>query len=267
MNKKPQSCKVECAEALETLIIKEGKNTISAFIAEPIVGASGGALVPPDNYWPTITKICQRHDILLITDEVMTGLGRTGDKFAINHWQVIPDIMVLGKGLSGGYASISAIATSESFCQQLAQAKIQPMYHTYGAHPAACAVSAKVLEIIEDEQLLPRVISMSDGFKQKVKQLEQHPNVAQVRGMGFLYGIEVVKNSDTLERFAKEDGITLKIFEACLKRDCLLYFGGTGEVRDIILIAPHFIISEQEIDTLVNTLQLALDEVCGKAIQ
>ena len=267
MNKEPQSCSLECAEHLEQIIHQAGSHTISAIIIEPIVGASGGAIVPPDGYLPTLAKICKHHEILLIADEVMTGFGRTGDSFAVNHWRVIPDILVLGKGLSGGYASISALATSTDFCQQLTAAGIQPMYHTYGAHPAACAVSAKVLEIIHDEQLLLRVKRMSPTLSQKLKQLELHPNVAQVRGMGFLYGIEVVKNSDTLERFSNKEGITLKIFEACLKRNCLVYFGGTGVVRDIILIAPHFIINEEEIDTIVNTLKLAINEVCNEILR
>lgn len=262
LGKKLASCRTECADELEKTIAQEGEDTIAAFIAEPIVGASGGALVPPDDYWPKIAEICRRHNILLIADEVMTGFGRTGKRFGVDHWEITPDILVLGKGLSGGYATISAVATSEAFCQRLSDAGMQAMYHTYGAHPAACATSAKVLEILQREHLSDRVADMSGLFEKKIRRLEAHPHVAQVRGKGFLYAVEIVKNCDTLELYPQTDAITVNIVKACLHRNCFVYFGGTGDVRDIILIAPHFIISEAEMDVIVETIWDALNEVC-----
>lgn len=262
--KQPAQCAYECADDLEVIIEREGADTIAAFIAEPIVGASGGVLVPPDGYWPKIASICNKHDILFIADEVMTGFGRTGKKFAVEHWDVTPDILVLGKGLSGGYATVSAVATSDAFCQQLIDAGTQPMYHTYGAHPAACAASAKVLEIMQREKLLERVADMSAYFEKSMAQLQKHPHVAEVRGKGFFYALEIVKNRDTLEHYPQENSIALQLVQACLKRDCFVYFGGTGVVRDIIMIAPHFTIKKAEIDVIVSIVKEALDEVCLK---
>ena len=260
--KKPDSCNVQCALELETIIEREGADSIAAFIAEPIVGASGGALVPPDKYWPKIVEICQQHDILLIADEVMTGFGRTGKRFAVDHWEVTPDILVLGKGLSGGYATISAIATSEAFCQRLSDAGVQPMYHTYGAHPPACAAASAVLNIIKNEDLLSNVEQMSAYLWNKIIQLRKHPKVAEVRGRGLLYAVEIVKDKDTLECYPQASAITAKIVSACLQRNCFVYFGGTGAVRDIILIAPHFIVSQSDIDFMIWAISDSIDEVC-----
>ena len=226
------------------------------------MGGSGGALVPPDNYWPKIAEICRRHDIVLIADEVLTGFGRTGKRFAIEHWGVTPDLLVLGKGLSGGYAMLSGVATSDAFCDRLTDAGIQPMYHTYGAHPAACAASVKVLEIFRREKLMDRITALSGTFEAKMRQLEAHPNVAEVRGRGYLYAIEVVKDRETLTRYPQAEMVTMRLAMACLERNCSVFPGGTGEVRDILQIAPPFTISEAEMDVIVDTLEAALDEVC-----
>jgi adenosylmethionine-8-amino-7-oxononanoate aminotransferase len=107
------SCQVACATELEAVIAREGPDTIAGFLAEPITGTSGGAQVPPDEYWPIIVDICKRHDIVLIADEVLTGFGRTGERMAVNHWDVEPDVVVVGKGMSGGYAAMSAVASRE----------------------------------------------------------------------------------------------------------------------------------------------------------
>ena len=222
-------------------------------------------LVPPGDYLRRVAAICRRHGILLIVDEVMTGIGRTGKPFAVDHWGVVPDILLMGKGLSGGYFPISALATSAEFVMCLVRGGQRPMYHTYDAHPAACAAADKVLEIIESEGLLNRVERLAPVMKQKMQRVAAHPQVAEVRGKGLLYAIEVVRDRDTLERYPATESITLKLVKACLRRDCFVYFGGTGQVRDILLIAPHFTISDSEIDRIVTTLLEALDEVCGGA--
>ncbi len=263
MGKRRKSCRTECADALEEVILAEGAGSIAACIVEPIVGASGGALVPPDDYLPKIAATCRRYGILLIADEVMTGFGRTGEPFAVNHWGVVPDLLVMGKGLSGGYFPISAVATSAEFCQRLVAGGQRPMYHTYDAHPAGCAAADKVLEIIETEGLLAEVSRLSPVMEQKMQRLSGHPHVAQVRGRGLLYAIEVVRNRATLERYPAAEGVTQRLVKACLQRDCFVYFGGTGEVRDILLLAPHFTITAAELDVIVDTLMAALDEGCG----
>ncbi len=263
VGKRPETCRTECADALEAVILAEGAQSIAACIVEPIVGASGGVLVPPDDYLPKIAATCRRYGILLIADEVMTGFGRTGEPFAVNHWGVVPDILVMGKGLSGGYFPISALATSADFCQRLVAGGQRPMYHTYDAHPSGCAAAEKVLEIIEAEGLLAEVAKLAPLMEEKMQRLDKHPHVAQVRGRGLLYAIEVVRSRSTLERYPAAAGVTQRVVKACLKRDCFVYFGGNGEVRDILLIAPHFTITAAEIDVIVDTLTVALDEVCG----
>ena len=256
-------CRVACAHELEAVIQREGPDTIAAFLAEPIVGTSGGALVPPDDYWPAIEAICKRYDILLIADEVLTGFGRTGAKLGIDHWNVAADIAVLGKGMSGGYASISGVATTVAVAETLRTAGIQPMFHTYGGHPVHCAAASKVLQILEQEQLVERVARNAPLLEQKMRSLESHPNVAQVRGKGFLWSVELVRDKDTLERFPESAGVTFKLMEATVKRDVFTYFGGTGEVRDVIVVAPHFIIEVAQMDEIVNVLKEGISEVCA----
>lgn len=265
LNKTYPSCEVACATGLEALIEAEGADTIAGFLAEPIVGTSGGALVPPDEYWPTIVAICKRHDIVLITDEVLTGFGRTGERMAVNHWNIEPDIIVLGKGMSGGYAAMSAIATKKHIPEAMSAAGIVPMFHTYSGHPTQCVAANKVLEIMDRENLIERVQELGPVLHEKLKVLQEHPNVVEVRGRGFLYALEIVKDKKSLEMFAPEAAVTFKIMEATVARGVFSYFGGTGSVRDIICIAPPFIIGEEEMDMIVAALDGAITEVCSLA--
>jgi len=257
------SCKVACATELEAIIEREGADTIAAFHVEAITGTSGGGLVPPDEYLPTIAKICKRHDILLIIDEVLTGFGRTGERMAVDHWQVEPDIIVLGKGMSGGYAAMSAVATKPHIPKAMEAAGITPMFHTYAGHPSQCAAANKTLEILDREQLVPRVQELGPVLEGKLKTLLDNPYVVDVRGRGFLYGIEVARNKETLEMFPADAAVTFKIMEATVARGVFTYFGGTGTVRDVIIVAPPFIINEEEMDTIVGALDEAITEVCS----
>jgi adenosylmethionine-8-amino-7-oxononanoate aminotransferase len=136
------SCGVGCVDEIERVIRDEGPETVAAVIAEPIVGSSGGALVPPEEYWTRLAEICRRHGVLLIADEVMTGFGRTGKRFAIEHFGVTPDILVGGKGLAGGYAPMGGVFASDAVVEPLVEAGDEVMFYTFGAHPAACAAGA-----------------------------------------------------------------------------------------------------------------------------
>lgn len=265
LEKSYPSCEVACATELDALIESEGADTIAGFLAEPITGTSGGALVPPDEYWPAITDICKRHDIVLITDEVLTGFGRTGERMAVNHWNIEPDITVLGKGMSGGYAAMSAVATRKRIPDAMSAAGISPMFHTYSGHPTQCAAACKVLEIMEREKLVERVQKLGPVLEDKLGALKEQPCVADVRGRGFFYAIEIVRDKQSLEMFPAEEGITFKIMEATVARGVFTYFGGTGPVRDIINVAPPFIIDEDEMDEIVAALDEAITEVCTRA--
>jgi adenosylmethionine-8-amino-7-oxononanoate aminotransferase len=256
------SCQVACATELEAVIAREGPDTIAGFLAEPITGTSGGAQVPPDEYWPIIVDICKRHDIVLIADEVLTGFGRTGERMAVNHWDVEPDVVVVGKGMSGGYAAMSAVASREHIPAAISEAGLSPMFHTYGGHPSQCAAASKVLEILDRERLVERVRTLGPVLAGKLGALKANPYVAEVRGKGFFYAVEIVNNKETLALFPADKHVTFKVMEATLKRGVFTYFGGTGAVRDIIIVAPPFTIQEHEMDLIVAAIDQAIIEVC-----
>ena len=209
-----------------------------------------------------IADICKRHDIVLIADEVLSGFGRTGERMAVNHWGIEPDVIVLGKGMSGGYAAMSAVATKKHIPEAMSAAGLTPMFHTYGGHPTQCAAANKVLEIMDREQLVERVQALGPVLAEKMKSLLDNPFVADVRGRGFLHAVEIVADNQTLELFPVNAGVTFKVMEATVERGVFTYFGGTGEVRDIINIAPPFIIDEKEMDMIVAALDDAITAVC-----
>lgn len=251
-------CGVACADSLAEVIEREGPDTIAAFIAEPIGGSTAGALVPPDEYWPKIAEICKHYGILLIADEVMTGFGRTGKKFGVDHWNLTPDILVGGKGLTGGYAPMGAVLATEEVVAPIVDRGEVLMFFTYSAHPACCAVADKVLEILERENLVERAASMGEILGEKLRALESNPHVGEVRGRGLLYAVELVEDRDTLEPFAKEADLTNKIVAAGLSKGVFYYPGGSGRARDVITIGPPFTIEEEELDRLVEVLDWAI---------
>ncbi len=246
--------------SLTETIKEEGADNIAALIAEPIVGASGGAMVPPDGYWEAVRSLCGEHDILLIMDEVMTGFGRTGVDFGFQHWPIEPDIFLGGKGLTGGYAPLTAVFTTNDIVTTIEQAGFDVMFHTYAAHPAACAAASTVLKIIKNENLVERAAAMGKKLEKSLKSaFSNHPHVAESRGCGLLHAIEVVKDRSTLEMFPAERDITLKIVRRAQGKGVLFYPGGTGVVRDVVLIGPAFTIEEDHISQLVETLVDAVD--------
>ena len=257
-------CREQAADKLEEVIVREGPDTVSAFIAEPVVGGAGGALVPPDNYWPRVAEICRKYGVLLIADEVMCGFGRTGEKFAVDHWGVVPDIMVAGKGLAGGYAPIGGVYATDDLIAPIAERGEDLMFYTFTAHPAACAVSDKVLEIVEREDLVARVKTMGALLAQRLSRLADHPNVGQVRGLGLMQAVEVVRDRDTLERFPAEERITRRIVAAGLGRGVFFYPAGSGPAQDVIMLGPPFIITETDIDLLVNVLEESIDAAVSR---
>jgi adenosylmethionine-8-amino-7-oxononanoate aminotransferase len=255
---------IAAAQELQATIEREGPDTIAAFIAEPIIGSSGGAIVPPDSYWPLVQDICAEHDILLIIDEVMTGFGRTGTKFGVEHWDIKPDILVAGKGLTGGYAAMGGVYARPEITQALSDAGMAPMFYTFSANAGACAAADKVLEILEREALVERVCKLGPIFGEKLAALESHPHVAEVRGRGFLWAIELVRNKETLERFDLSENITGRVVATAVEKGIFLYPGGTGDIRDILTIGPGFTLSEDEMDIIVATTADAIANATGK---
>jgi adenosylmethionine-8-amino-7-oxononanoate aminotransferase len=254
-----RTCSLRCADELEALIEREGPETVAAFIGEPIVGTSGGAVVPHDDYWPRVQEICRRHDVLLIMDEVITGFGRTGRRFGFQHWNLEPDIVLVAKGFTGGYASLAALITTQQVVAPLLARGDTIMFHTFGGHPAACAVANQVLEIIEREHLVERAADLGHYLSSRLERLRRHPHVAEVRGRGLLWSVEVVRDRRTLERFPESAGLTFAVIRQALERGVFFYFGGTGELRDILCMGPPLIIERHEIDTMVEVLEQAID--------
>lgn len=253
-----------CADALDALIRREGPETVAAFIAEPVVGSTAGAVAPPSGYWPRIAEICRRHGVLLIADEVMTGFGRTGRKFAVDHWGVVPDLLVGGKGLAGGYAPICGVFAREEVVAPIAERGDEVMFYTYGAHPASCAAADTVLGILERERLVERAAEMGALLGRRLAPLADHPNVAETRGLGLLRGVEFVRDKATLEPFPTDVRFASRIVAAGLAHGAFFYPGGCDPARDVVCLGPPFTITPDEIDFVVGALEKALAEVSAR---
>ena len=185
------------------------------------MGSSGGVVPPVKEYWPKIREICDRYDVLLIADEVMTGFGRTGRRFAVDHWNVVPDILVGGKGLTGGYMPMGMIAVKESLVEELERAKADFMFYTYSSHPVACAVADEVLAIMERERLVERSAEVGARLGATLKEeLSGHPMVGDIRGIGMFWGIELVHDKATRVPFAPEKKVTNRVLGAAVRKGC-----------------------------------------------
>ncbi|MBW2243881.1 MAG: aspartate aminotransferase family protein [Deltaproteobacteria bacterium] len=252
------------AEGLVEALEREGPETVAAFIAEPVAGSTLGAVVPPDDYWPRLRQICDDYGILLIADEVMCGFGRTGRRFALDHWDVVPDVLVGGKGLAGGYAPIGAVFASERVVAPITEAGDEVMFFTYSAHPMACAVAEKVLEILDREKLIERAASLGEQLGKRLAQLETHPHVAHTRGLGLMRAVELVEDREALEPFPKEAGFISKVVAAGLGRGVFFYPGGCDPARDVACFGPPFIITEDHIEEMVATLELSIDDAAER---
>jgi adenosylmethionine-8-amino-7-oxononanoate aminotransferase len=258
-------CDIDCAAALEQEILKQGPDSVAAFIAEPMMGATGGAVPPVSEYWPKLAEICRRHDVLLIADEVMTGFGRTGLRFAVDHWKVNPDVLIGGKGLTGGYLPMGMIAVNEKLVEECEQAGADFMFYTYSAHPLACAIADKVLEIMERERLVERASVMGARLGAQLKeQLSGHPMVGDIRGTGLFWGIEIVRDRIEKLPYIPQLRVTNRLIAAALQHGLFVYptSGMAGKAGgDGVMVTPPFVIGPPEIDYIVTNLRAALDEV------
>lgn len=260
------SCDLLCANQLEQAIHRIGADNIAAFIAEPIIGASAGAVTPPPYYYQRIKEICERHDILFIADEVMTGNGRTGKPFGIDHWDVVPDLMALGKGMAAGYTPMAAAIASKRIIDVIAAGSQSIMSgHTFSANPQSAAVSLAVMQYIEDNRLITkseeRGLQLLSGLQTL---MQKHDIIGDVRGKGLLCGIEFVKNRATKETFPLGLGVTERAIEKAKNNGLLIYnaSGGIdGQAGDSVIVAPPFVISEEEINELLFILDQSIGEL------
>jgi len=252
---------VAAADLLEEAILREGPSTVAAFIAEPIQGGGGGVLVPPADYFPRIKEICERYDVLLISDEVITGFGRTGRWFALEHWGVQPDIVQFAKGITSGYFPLGGIGVSGAIKHVLDHADPSRRWmhgYTASAHPVACRVALGNLKIIEEEGLVERSAQLGARLIDRLRILEGHKHVGEVRGLGLLVGIELVANRDTKDGFPPKWEIGKRVRQELFARG--LYTRVLGEV---ICLAPPLVISEQEIDHIAEVVKEAVHTALG----
>jgi adenosylmethionine-8-amino-7-oxononanoate aminotransferase len=258
-------CGLACANDLETLLQSASDANVAAFIFEPVVGATLGAAAPPDGYIARIAEICRSNDILLIADEIMTGMGRTGKPFAVQHWDAEPDMILVGKGIASGYSPLGAVLVSRKIAEAFERGTGTFQHgFTYQAHPVATAAGNAVLDFIESQKLFERVSPVAQLLRSQLKQVEVHPNVGEVRGLGLLLGIEVVKNKSTREPFPREENIAEKIRQAALAENVLTYpsQGCIDGIRgDHVLLAPPFVLTAAESEIIARALEAALARV------
>jgi adenosylmethionine-8-amino-7-oxononanoate aminotransferase len=255
------ACTLDCADNVEGVIRREGADTVAAVIAEPVHGAGG--VIPPDpGYWPRLREICDRNDVLLIADEVITGFGRTGRWFALEHWGVQPDVMTIAKAVTSAYVPLSAFLVSERVHRAILDAPVDAKFMigcTNAGHPTACAVALRNLRILEGERLVDRAERMGRRLNEGLGRLIEMPNVGNVRGLGLMAAVEVVADKATRVPFAPALGVGPKLARAMRDRGVVTRVKG-----DSILFAPPLVITEEQVDAIVNVAAEAIDRVMSE---
>ena len=254
------------ASTLEESILAAGAENVSAFIAEPIVGATLGAVPAVQGYFQTIREICDRHKVLLIMDEVMAGCGRSGTYFAFEQEGITPDIVTLAKGLGGGYQPIGAVIAQGFIHQGIVEAFGSFAHgHSYVGHATVAAAGLAVMQVLEDENLLESVKNTGSLLRNRLRGVfAEHPHVGNIRGQGLLIGIELVEDRETRAGIRNELGVPAAIRSAAMENGLICYpGGGTADGVDgaHILLAPPFIYQPQHIDELVSKLEKILKQV------
>jgi adenosylmethionine-8-amino-7-oxononanoate aminotransferase len=250
---------VAFANELEKAILREGADTVAMFLAEPVMGV-GGVIVPPDDYFPRIREICDRHGVLFAADEVITGFGRTGKWFALEHWGVAPDIIQFAKAITSGYFPMGGIGVSDEIAHALDEAPAPWMHaFTNSAHPVGCAVAARTLQIIEEENLIAEAARKGARLLSALRtHLERHPHVGDIRGKGLMCAVEFVKDRDTKKAFAPEEQVGLRIHAEAMTR------GLFSRVRgDVFVLAPPFVTPDDLLDRIAEILASATRAVLG----
>lgn len=256
------SCDLRCAQALEEQILNLGPATVSAFLAETVSGATIAAVAPPDGYFQKIQEICDRHGVLLILDEVLCGVGRTGRFFASEHYDVVPDLVTLGKGLAGGTIALSAVGVQSKWFDAICQGSGSFVHGgTFSHHQVGCAAGNAVLDILEKEDLVARADRLGKELGDLLKQrLYGHRHVGDIRGIGMLWGIEFVADRESRRPFPRREKVAERIWERLYADGVLLYkaVGLAGADGDAMIVGPPFIISGQDMERIVEALEAAI---------
>jgi adenosylmethionine-8-amino-7-oxononanoate aminotransferase len=258
-------CDNACATDLERAILEVGPENVAAFISEPIVAAAGPGITPQPGYYERVREVCDRYDVVMICDEVVTGWGRTGRNFGIEHWGVEPDVIVTAKGLSGGYAPLGAVIMSDAIAGTFTGAESSFVHDfTYGAHPVACAAGLAVLRIIERDRLVENAAVQGEYLFRRLHELaESHRLIGDVRGKGLLAGIELVADRNTGRPARAELELGRKLHLAAQEHGLMIYpgAGADGIAGDQVLVSPPLTVGPDDIDEIVDRLALGLNDV------
>ncbi len=261
----PDACGAAHAEALDRAIAEAGPESVAAFIAEPVAGATLGAAVPPDDYWPAIAEVCRRHGVLLIADEVMTGFGRTGRWFGCDHWGVRPDILTAGKGASSGYWPLGLCVASGEVHDTVAESGFVHGF-TYSHHAVGAAVGRAVLAKLRQRQLVERSRDLGERLLKELTAALDLPHASDVRGLGAMIGVELVRDRSTKEPFPRADRATERVVAAAKAGGLLLYSStgcADGKDGDLVMVGPPFTLTDDEADLLVERTVAAIATLNG----
>lgn len=258
----------ELAGRLEESIMAYGAETVAAFIAEPISGASLGAVVPPDDYWPAVRRVCDKYGVLLIADEVLVGMGRTGKWWGIDHWQIEPDILVTSKGLAGGYFPLGFVAAKTEDVDLIRQ-KLGDWNHggTFSHHPVGCAAALATLHIMQKERLVENSATLGVKLGEMLQDaLGHHANVGEVRGRGLFWGVEFVQDRLSKEPFPAARHLAWDIWQRAFDKGLIVYYSqgcADGQNGDVIMLGPPLIVTEAQLVEMVAILTESVHEVLG----
>jgi len=267
LNLQHPQCGLACAKALETCIKQQGTENVMAFIAEPIYGTSLGMVVPPPGYYQMIRSICDRYDVIFIADEIMCGIGRTGNFFAFEHWNgVVPDIVTVGKGISGGYGPLAAAVVRQEIYDIFVE-KWGHFVHgfTYQANPLMVAAGLEAIKIFDSENLVENARIEGDYLINHLREMaHSNPYIGDVRGKGLMIGIELVKDKETKEPFDRTNQISNVVLNKAFKNGLIMYMG-TGSVDglagDVVIVAPPLIIKRNETNELLHLVQKTFSDL------
>jgi adenosylmethionine-8-amino-7-oxononanoate aminotransferase len=252
---KRETCELACLKEMEKLVKFEGPDTISAIIMDPIPGSNTGYPLPPDGYLEGVRALCDRYGIVLIFDEVQTGFGKTGKWFACEHWNVVPDIITLGKGFTGGYIPLGAAVTTPKIADEFRKGPGHELRSgsTYGGHTVACAATLANINIIEREKLVEHAAEIGLYLKNELEKLYQYPIVGDVRGIGLLLAVELMADRATKKKLDAKLGVGSWIRDWFYEHGVILRNNG-----DILVLAPALIVSREEVDLILRLFNEAI---------